>query len=89
VPNVTKVAHDLHDRYPSGTSVSVYKRCMRDGAPAPAGAAIATAAVAADGTLTLAGVPDDSAGLVLVGTVGGKQVVVSTGVGKLSWAASH
>lgn len=88
--NVTKILRDLHTKFPVGTSVSIFKRVMRDGVWVPTGAAVATASVQADGTVTLANVPDDGAGYVVVGTgVSGQQLTVQTGVGGLSWAGRH
>ena len=81
---VTKTLRNIEHIWPSGTSVSLYARTMRDGAPAASGAAIATAAVTG-GALVFSNVPDDVAGLVAVGA--GKTV--STGAGKLSWASAH
>ena len=84
--NVTKVVRNIADRFPVGTSVSIYKRTQRHGIWEETGAALATATVASDGSLTFNNVPDDNAGYVMV--AGGTRV--ATGVSsKLSWAASH
>jgi hypothetical protein len=84
--NVTKVLRGVDDRWPNGTSVSLYRRAMREGRWVEDGAAIATASVTS-GVLTLANVPEDAAGYIAVGANGARA---ATGAGaKLSWAASH
>jgi hypothetical protein len=84
--NVTKIMRDCDSRWPSGTSVSLYRRVIRDGTYVADGTAVATASVAA-GVLTLANVPDDGAGYIAIGANGARAL---TGAGaKLSWAAAH
>ena len=83
---MTKIMRDCDSRWPSGTSVSLYRRVMRDGAYVADGTAVATATVAA-GLLTLANVPEDGAGYIAIGANGARAM---TGAGaRLSWAASH
>jgi hypothetical protein len=47
------------DRFPQGTNVAVYPVNARQDSRSPAGASLATATVAADGTATFTGLPDD------------------------------
>ena len=90
MPNVTRKLAGMDDRYPVGTSVSLDKRSQQS-TPAhpPQGTAVATAVVAADGSLTFTNVPDDGAGYVAYAQVSGRNVSVRTGKGAISWATRH
>ena len=91
--NITRTLRQVDSKFPVGTSVSLYKRGVRPAyaAPgAPSGPVLATATVAADGSLAFASVADDTGGFIAYAQVSGKHVAVSCGSGgKLSWASSH
>jgi hypothetical protein len=89
--NQTRRIPNLDDRYPVGTTVQLYKRDdVKDGGKTLSGTAVASATVAADGSLTFSSVPDDQGHLVMVATVNSKPVTISTGgSGVVSWGARH
>jgi hypothetical protein len=60
------------DRFPVGTSVSAYPKSARVYSGKPAGVALATATVAADGSLTFTGL-NEREPLVLWAEVGGES----------------
>lgn len=87
--NVTRKLIQLEDRFPPGTSVQLFKASGRKEDDKPVGTAVATATVAADGSVSFTGVPDDGAGYVAYALLGGRHVYVRTGSGAVSWAARH
>lgn len=91
MPNQTRVVTHVEDRYPIGTTVSLYKRDdVKDGGKTLSGTAVASATVASDGSLTFSTVPSDVGHYVMVATVSGKPITIGTGGdGTTSWAARH
>lgn len=89
--NQTRVFMRMEDRFPIGTTVSLYKRDdVKQAGGTLSGTTVATATVAADGSLTFNTVPDDQGHYVMVATVSGRTVTVQTGgSGAVSWAARH
>lgn len=90
--NVTRKLPAQDHRYPVGTSVSLYHATAKADrtSGAPSGSPVATATVAADGSLTFSSVPDDNGvGYVMWSSSAPASYVKIAANPAVSWASRH